>query len=479
MRKRKGQLTLEILILGAVAVMLVSAFGVWAFSTLKLSLRDYSRTLAFSIAESGIEYYRWHLAHNATDYTDGTGQPGPYTHNYYDKDGNLLGQFILDITPPPAGSTVVTIKSTGKVAIDSTIQKAIRVKLGISSLAQYAIVSNSNIFFGSSTAVYGQIIANGGIHFDGIVYNTVYSAQATYDDPDHSGANEFGVHTHKSPVDPLPPAAVPSRPDVFVTGRKFPVPAIDFDGLTSSLATIKSQAQTGGGLYFASSSASGYHIVLKTNDTLDLYKVTALVPRPPSCNNFNNQDGWGTWSVQSETLVGNYAFPFNGLVFVEDDLWVDGQIQTARLTVAAGRFPENSQTNANIIINNDVKYTNYDGQDALSLIAQGNVNMGLYSADVLRADGAIIAKNGRIGRYYYRPPTSQGQGSQGCQQWNTRTSVTTYGMLASNKAYQFSYTDGTGYRANYVTYDANFLYAPPPSFPLTSNQYVELSWDEL
>ncbi|RJQ28788.1 hypothetical protein C4571_02740 [Candidatus Parcubacteria bacterium] len=475
---KKGQLTLEIMILGAISVILVSAFGLWAYSALKISLRAHLRAQAFSIAEAGIEYYRWHLAHNRTDYTDGTGQPGPYVHDYYDKDGDLIGQFSLEITPPLPGSTVVKIRSTGSVTADASIQKVIEVQFGIPSLGKYAIVANDSIRFGTGTYAFGQVHSNYGVRFDGVAYNTVFSAVPNYDDPDHGGGNEFGVHTHANPIDPLPPAAVPPRPDVFVAGRQFPVPAVDFTGLTSSFADIKAGAQSSG-LYFGSSTVSGYHIVLQTNDTLDLYRVTTLVPKPPGCTDTQGQDGWGTWSIQSETLVGNYPFPSNGLIFVEDDLWVSGQIQTARLTIAAGRFPENSQTDKSITVNNDVLYTYYDGQDVLGLMAQKNFNIGLISEDDLRIDGALVAKNGRIGRYYYRPPTSQGQGGQNCQLWNVRSLITTYGMLASNKRYGFAYTDGTGYLIRNLYYDPNILYGPPPSFPLTSDQYVQISWEEL
>ncbi|MEK7508144.1 MAG: hypothetical protein AAB602_03635 [Patescibacteria group bacterium] len=474
----QGQFSLEVLIFSTVVVILISGFIFLSLSFTQFSVRGLNKQLAFSIAEAGVEYYRWHLAHAPNDFQDGTGQPGPYTHNYYNKSGQIIGQFILDITPPPVGSTVVTVQSTGRVITDSSIQKIIKVKFGNPSLVRYAIVSNDAILFNTSTFVYGQTHSNGGVHFDGIAYNVVYSAQPQYDDLEHGGGNEFGVHTHVSPIDPLPPASVPSRPDVFTVGRQFPVPAIDFSSISSNLSQIKNSAQSGG-LYFGSSSALGYHAVLKTNDTLDLYRVTSLTPKPPGCNNTKNQDGWGTWSIKNETLIGNYSFPANGFLFTEDDLWISGQIQTARLTIGSGQFPENSQTDRNIIINSSTLYTYYDGQDVLGLIAQKNINFGLVSEDNLRIDAAMVTKNGRIGRYYYRPPTSQGQGGQNCQQYNIRSVITTYGILASNRQFQFAYEDGTGFQTKNLIYDANLLYGPPPGFPSTGSQYVQVSWTEM
>jgi hypothetical protein len=52
-------------------------------------------------------------------------------------------------------------------------------------------------------------------------------------------------------------------------------------------------------------------------------------------------------------------------------------------------------------------------------------------------------------------------------------------MIATNTRYGFAYTDNTGYTTRNINYDGNLLYAPPPSFPLTSNQYSTISWEEV
>ena len=465
---------MQMLIYGGLVTILLTGFLSWTSNVVTSDLKFSSRTLAFSIAQAGVEYYRWHLAHAPTDYQDGTGGPGPYTHNYYDKSNNLVGQFVLEIAPPPDGSTIVTVKSIGKTLDDSSVEKIIEAKLGIPSFAKYAAVLNANVRFGSGTEVFGEIHSNGGVRFDGIANNLVTSAVTSYDDPDHSGANEFGVHTHISPTDPLPPATIPQRTDVFRIGRNFPVPAVDFAGITQTLADIKSAASSTG-FYRGASGNFGYDVVLKTNDTFDFYRVTALVAAPSGCTNYLSQDGWGTWSIQSETLLGNYPMPSNGLIFLEDDIWIRGQINTSRLTIASARFPDNSSTRSSITINNDLLYTNYDGQDVISLIAQKNINIGMVSSSTLRVDAALMAQNGRVGRYYYRPPSS----SQRCSPYHSRSAITTYGMIASSQRYGFAYTDGTGYQTRNLVYDTNLLYGPPPSFPLTTDSYEVLSWKEL
>jgi len=460
----QGQILVQALVFGVIAVIFISGLVPWITIGIKSSRQTINREQAIQIAEAGIDYYRWHLAHAPHDYQDGTGEAGPYIHDFRDKNGDIIGQFILNITPPPLGSSLITVESTGKIIADANISRSITTELVKPSIATYAVAANDIMRFGVGTEVFGPVRSNKGIRFDGIAHNIVSSAVADYDDPDHTGLKEFGVHTHISPVDPLPPAPVPSRPDVFETGRQFPVPAIDFTGITTDLAEMRIDA-VANGFHRTSSGDLGYHVVLKTNDTFDLYRITKFVRAPSGCEN-QSQSGWGTWSISNQSLINNFPFPVNGIIFLEDNVFVDGQISTAFLTIVAADFSDSLK---NIIINNDLLYTTYDGEDAIGLIAQGNINIGMVSEDDLRIDAALVAQNGRAGRYYY--PSD-------CSPYNIRQIITAYGMIATNQRYGFAYTDGNGYQIRNIVYDANFLYSPPPSFPLTSEKYITISWKE-
>lgn len=482
----KGYILIQALVFGSISVVILGGLVSWAGVNIKASRLSVLREQALQIAEAGVDYYRWHLAHAPNDFTDGTGNPGPYVHPFYDKDGNQIGNFTLSILPPQSGFTLVTVTSSSTLIEDPSISRAVKVKLAIPSFAKYAVVANDNMRFGEGTEVFGPIHSNGGIRFDGLAHNLISSSRASYDDPDHTGAVEFGVHTHlnippatgiNSSFRPLeaPPSAVMNRTDVFEVGRAFPVPSVDFVGITSDLSSMKTKAQTSGH-YYSGSGGLGYHIVLKTNDTYDLYRVNQMATASNACVNNSDigQSGWGVWSIRSggagQTLLGNYTFPSDGIIFLEDHVWVDGQINTARLTISSGRFPDSPTTRTNITVNNDLLYTSYDGSDVIALIAQGNINTGMVSEDDLRIDAALIAQNGRVGRYYY---------AQQCNPHNTRDTITLYGMIGSNIRYGFAYTDGTGYQNRNIIYDANLLYGPPPSFPLTSDQYQIISWEEV
>jgi len=162
--------------------------------------------------------------------------------------------------------------------------------------------------------------------------------------------------------------------------------------------------------------------------------------------------------------------PNNGIIFVEDHVWVRGQIDGERVTIASGTFPDTPASRTSIIINEDLTYTNYDGTDAIALIAQQDVSVGYDSENILDIDAALIAQNGRVGRWYY---------SAWCGGSADRDTITVYGMIASNERYGFAYTDNTGYDTRNLIYDANLLYSPPPNFPLTSDQYEILTWEEI
>src|ERR1700691_3482657 len=111
---------------------LIIAFSIMAGAAVELAVSNLSVSenlvqsqQAFNIAEAGINYYMWHLNHNATDYRDGQSTPatpnatlgyGPYTHTYTDTNGVTLGTYTLWINPASNGSTIVTVRSIGTAA---------------------------------------------------------------------------------------------------------------------------------------------------------------------------------------------------------------------------------------------------------------------------------------------------------------------------------------------------------------------------
>jgi hypothetical protein len=500
-----------VLLLGAFFIASAVALMSYTAGNIRQAKQQEVATSALSATEAGINYYLWHLSHDQEDYKDGTGQPnnppyGPYVHDYKDSQGNVIGKFTLYITPPALGSNIVTVESTGELNNQPKKRKVVA-QLGIPSFARYAVIANDTTYsirFGPDTEVFGPVHNNGGVRFDGIAHDIVTSAVSTYDDPDHEETGpervEFGVHTHRDlpPPDPnmnvndnfrpaeAPPSTVQSRTDVFKGGRQFPVPTVDFNAITTNLSDLRSKAKIPGeGFYKGSSGSYGWRIVLKDTDKFDLYKVTGITGKcyGSTLTGSGNIDTFDITSEQQDSLNNN--FPSNGIIFLEDRVWVEGQINTATLTIVAAKIGATSSEEKSIIINKDVEYTNYDGQDKLGLIAQKDILVGLYSEGSfsgtddekeLRIDGALLAQKGRVGRNGYKDDAPWGYTDCDSSYWQ-RNKITTNGSIGTAQRYGFRWTSGSGYQIRTLNFDQNLTLSPPPSFP-TTGVFSILSWKE-
>src|SRR3989338_792199 len=463
-KKLKGSaLAFGLVIMSAVAIMLTSIIGFVVGQT-KYSLRIHAREQAFQIAESGTHFYRWYLAHQVEGrtaqqvqdfWTSGNpyGVATPYEAEYKDPGGSAVGKYRLEVTAPTLGSTVVVVRSTGWTYKYPNDLRVLEVRLRRPSWSEHIVLANDFIRFGAGTEVFGTIHSNKGIRFDGVAHNIVSSSVATFNDPDHTGGNEFGVHTHDAPADPLPPAAVPTRTDIFEAGRMFPETTVDFNGVLGDLSLIKSVAQAGtnGSRYF-DNTHQGRHIILKTDYTFDIRTVQSFVASTNEINNYSG--GWQT-----------YAIPNEGVIFVEGHVWLEGAVNGRRTTIVAANLMSSSLKN--IYIGKDIRYTNYDCTDILGLIGQKDVEIIKSSETDLKIDGALLAQSGRVGRANYG--TS-----------DIKSVITVYGALATNLRYGFAWTNGTqnwGYITRNLYYDNNLLYCPPPYFH-TSTQYEMDLWEE-
>lgn len=456
-------LVMVTLLIFVISLVLLAILGT-ATMQLRLVRKTQDKELAFHIAEAGANYYQWHLAHFPTDYADGTGQTGcnpcgPYVHDYTDFDtGQVVGQFSLTITPPPNGTTVVTIASTGSTSANPSVERRVTVKYGVPSLARYAFLTNSDVWIGDSESVSGEMSSNGGIRFDGTANAPIQSAKTTYTCPSWSG----------SPC-PATKAGIWGSASTATQGYwQYPVPNVDFSSMTADLASMKTAAQSAG-LYLSPSNALGYSLVFNANGTISVYKVTSFRSMTGIlASDVNGTAVTPTIDYQNRTLQFTQAIPTNGVIFVEDHVWVEGTVN-GRAQVTAAKLPYNPTTAPNIYIPNNILYTAKDGAHVLGLIAQKNIVATYYVPTTLEVNAALIAQNGSVQRYQF------GGGSS-----NVRTSITVYGSLATFGPWTWSYVSGStvvsGFTNTYTNYDANLLYGPPPSFPLTSDGYVQMSW---
>jgi Tfp pilus assembly protein PilX len=432
----------------------------YATSQIRVTRSAVDDQQAFQLAEAGTNYYEWHLAHYPADFWDGNASttPGPYVHTYIDTDTNQsVGQYSLTITPPAVGSTVVTVQSTGIPASNPKEKRTVTVRYGIPSLAQYAFLTNGDAWIGPDESVSGQFFSNGGVRFDGTGNAPIMSAKATYNCQSWSG----------SPCPTTENGIWGAAPQATKNFWQFPEPNVDFSSITADLASLKSSAQSSG-IYLAPSNASGYSLVFKADGTIDFYKVTSLNADPQGIdvNNVTHNNSIDYKVSGGRTFLYNKAIPANGIIYVEDQTWVEGVVK-GRVMVAAAVLPYNSSTAPSIHVQNSISYLAKDGTNSLGLIGQQDVLVGYLSPNNLEIDAALIAQNGSAQRYYYAG--------------NLLNSINIYGATASNGTWTWSWVDGSnncisGYCTTNTTYDSNLLYSPPPSFPLSSSGYSQISW---
>ena len=456
----RGSIVTLVLVFGGIFVLIFS--GLVGFISLQYSQskQKVAFNQALNTAEAGANYGRWHLAHAPNDYTFS----GIY--DYSDPERGIIGQYKLEIIPPGECSTIVEIRSTGWSQDYPEVKRTVSIKFGRPSLAQYAFLTNSDVWIGDNEEVRGPLHSNGGIHMDGIQNALSTSAKDTYICQPFHGCS---------------PAQ--TKPGIWGSGSggtlglwTFPVPAIDFNAITTDLADLKTKAQNGG-YYFGPSGAFGYRIEFKNSGSFNLYKVTKLKP------NVNGQDTQGIWhnesnDIDKETFLQNYPLAADqcnvqNLIFIEDDkVWVDGVLKE-KATVAAARFPDNPATNASIIINGNLLRADPKGT-MLALIAQKNILVPLYSNNILEIQAVMIAQKGSVQRYYY---------SSAYKPYDLRNRIMVRGSIITNYVWTWSWVLGgstvvSGYQNTESYYEPALIYNPPPFFPSYGEQQF-ISWEEI
>lgn len=455
--KNKGMIIPFVIVFGGIlALILVSLLGYVSYRY-QIAVRHTASSNALQSAEAGLDYYNWYIMHTLEGKSSAQNeiywQGNPLGIPYYDgqvKDqaGNVIGGYRLEVTPPLSSSTIINTTITGWDAKHPTVKRAVKARFRKVAWSEFAVVGNDIMRFGAGTEVWGPIHSNNGIHFDGVAHNLVSSNIAdTYWDPDY-GEDKPGVWT-----------ALPNESQVFLAGKEYPADYKDFNKIGVDFGVMKTAAIDGGGLYLGplNNPYCGYHIVLRTDGKVNVYRVKAC----------------GSVSYQASNEVGPtvYNMPTNGVIFVEEKVWVEGTIRDQHLTIAAANLLGGEP--ADIYLFHNIKYTYYDGRDILGLVAQNNVTIGLRSDNNLEIDAALVAQYGKVGRDYYNQSSSN--------QYYNRDKITIYGCIVSNRRYGFAWNCGgnhcSGYRERDIIYDNNLLYYPPVFFPTEDHYSVDL-WEE-
>ncbi len=480
----KGIIITYVLVFGAIFLLLLS--GLLGF--VLLQLRQASQKVAWNealhIAESGIDYYRWHLRHFPNDLQDGESwccdSPpclfcGPYQHSYSDSLKKVEGKFSLEIKGKTQCGKVaaVTIVSTGWTDQFPKVKRKVEVKYLRSSVADYAYLLNSNVWAGSDREIKGPYHSNGGIRMDGENKALVTSAKSGWVCTDSFGCDTCPADCHLEESNCV-------CPGIFTTANgneelfRHPVPPFDFEGITMDLAEIKDLTKNQGqGIYLPPSGEQGYYVILK-KDSFDVYKITDL----DAVYAYNLEKGWHwEYSVigEKDATPQTYTIPSNcGLVFIEDDLWIEGEVQGKVTVVSADLETPSKETN--IWLTGDIIYRVKDGSDGLLLLAQHNNLIALSVPESMELHGIYIAQTGHFGRNHY--PCSDYP--QDCikEYLEIFGSVVSDGRVGTKWSYSWGGI-ASGFERRENIYDPKQGYNPPLFLPYTSETFEFKEWEEL
>lgn len=458
----KGYLLVLVLVFGGIFFMMATAFVGYVVTQSRLTQVKYHKERALDIAEAGLDYYKWFLAHNPDDTTNGTGVAGPYVHPYNDPEGSAIGEFSLDIASSTACGEVyaIDITSTGHTIEEPNIERTVYARYARPTVAEFAYILNSNVWAGADRVIVGPYHSNGGIRMDGTNNSTVSSGQETW-----SCTNSYGC----TPANATADGVLGNGPNNELWS--FPTAPINFTGITVDLAAMQDKAQNQGGLYFGPSTKAGYHVIFKADGTFDVRRVNSKENEPPGY-------AWGRYMniLKGTSLIGNYPIPTGcAVLYFEDQVWLEGVVN-GKVTVAVADV-DTTSVDPSIIINNNITYAN--ATSGLLAIGEYDVLIGLTVPDDMIINGIFIAQNGHFGRNHY--DTSM---PNSWEEYIKRNSLTMNGTIVSNGREGTKWVDGggtyiSGFNTRYNSYDRDLVADPPPLTPDVSDTYEFIEWREM
>ncbi len=466
-KNRKGSIVITTLVFTMVFTMLLTSLMGYILSVKKTRQGKEAQEHALSLAEAGLEYYKWHLAHFPNDLQDGTGAPGPYVHTVSDPEGGETGTFSLEITGNSVCGSVqsVDIVSTGRANEANHFARTLRGRYAKPSVAEFAYVLDSDVWAGADRVIVGPYHSNGGIRMDGTNLSTVTSEKATW-----NCTATFSCTPNQN------------KPGVFGSGTgsalwSYPTAHVDFTGMAVSFPALRTKARDYG-LYLQNYSGSdtkrGYHLILRNDRTVDVYKVTDS----QGIESLGTDQQWDIFNerIKNQTYMNRLTIPEEcGLIYVNDRVWIEGTTK-GKITVVAADANNPTNGTYDVFIPNNLGYTVYDGTDGLTLIGQRHVLLPLVVPDSLTIRGIFIAQAGAFGRRHYESAPS------GFSSYIKRSTLTVHGTIVSKGREGSKWTSGgvyvSGFNNRQNTYDRRQAIVPPPLTPAISPDYTFIEWRE-
>lgn len=359
-----------------------------------------SRERAVAAADAGLNAYLYRLA-NVSGLT--TSLAGSYEGV----------SWVVTATPPASGAPL-TLRS--RATLDDGISRIVVAQVKFPTFAEYAWLSNNDINVGSGATIYGKMHSNQDITNNGTITDRATAVGTC------TGSGTWGSPTYIAPK----------------SGAR----SISFAAVSTDMAEMKTLAQQNNPTTYwpaLGSTGLGYEVILSGVSTT-VYRVTA------------SSGSGGTGGPTTKALIASVNVPANGVMYFDDDVWVQGTYD-AGVTIVSGT--RTIRPSGNLVAQDVSNHTK-----SLGLIAYNSVIMpASWSAlpTNLTIQAAMLAQNGQI--------TSEN---------GSKASITLRGSMASYLTPSMT----QGFTTRYYYYDNQLDFFPPPKYPSTGDKLHFRTWIE-
>lgn len=464
-----GSITLLVMVFGGIFFTLLIALSSFVLTQNRAQDITHHRTQALGVAEAGLDYYRWFLSHFPGNTTNGTGQSGPYVSTYLDPESGTAGTYSLSIAGNSSCGLVqsIDVTSTGTPYDAPTVSTTLVARYAAPSVAAYSYIVGSSVWAGADRIINGPYHSNGGVRMDGTANAPVSSSLSTW-----NCTSSFGCSPSQG-----------SAPGVVGNGTNqnlwtYPTPQIDFAGISADFSARKATA-IASGLYlprYSSTSGSnshrGYHLIFNADGTITVRRVSSVTTLFVQPINTTKSSSDYT-RISSESFYQTLTLPSGcGLVFVEDNTWIEGVIPSKVTVVAAGVI--NTNFKPDIVLVGNITYAATDGSDGLTVIGARDILIAPNAPHDMTLNGIFVAQSGAFGRNRYSCPGS----------YEPKGTLTILGTTVSNLRTGTRWVNGcgggsdAGYQVRIDAYDRQNATNPPPFTPTTSTQWQFVDWQQ-
>jgi hypothetical protein len=418
------------MVLGVMVLMFILATMLISMAVYQIGTteRSETRSKAVQIADAGLNAYLYELRRQSTFYKTNPNYPGTGTGWTTTDEGKWQVTAI-----PPTGTVPLTLRATGVVPSRAET-RVITAQIRFPSFADYAMLSNASISIGKGAFIGGKLHSNGTISNTlGIVTGRVTAVGTISGD---IGASYF-YQGYKT---------------VGTAGK------VDFTKVTMDMTTLKDAAVLNGN-YYPDSSAMGYRLVF-AGDHYTIDKVTSQ----------NSTSG----ALTVTNVRTNVPVPPDGVIYVQDDLWVWGTYNTA---FTIGQGDPSGSTTYNVRIPESLVAETRDGDYKAGIVAKNSILIPVWyntpsAATSWTVQAALLAQSGSCQAEFAN--SSQPRKFADCINfYGSRCYYANGGFVDSNIPPAY------GFLARNYIFDPGLDNYPPPSYPVLHDGSLKIvSWVE-